>query len=184
MTILKSKVTFILRGKQMNWYIIFVNDNKINDLIVYFNNQPGMSAFVPKIEKLMNRDGKKVFLEVPMFPNYLFIETRLNEREFYKIVKEIEKDLGSTMKILQSDTQTILALTNDEKSLLESLLDENHLIMHSTGIIVDSKLIVQEGPLVGKEGLIRKINRHKRLAFLDNVFGKVMKVPLEVTNKS
>lgn len=34
----------------MNWYIIFINDNKINDLIVYFNNQPGMSAFVPKIE--------------------------------------------------------------------------------------------------------------------------------------
>ena len=70
----------------------------------------------------MNRDGKKVFLEVPMFLNYPFIETRLNEREFYKIVKEIEKNLGSTMKILQSDTQTILALTNDEKSLLELLL--------------------------------------------------------------
>ena len=86
--------------------------------------------------------------------------------------------------LLQSDTQTILALTNDEKSLLKSLLNENHLIMHSTGIIVDSKLIVQEGPLVGKEGLIRKINRHKRLAFLGDVFGKVMKVPLEVTSKS
>ena len=132
----------------------------------------------------MNKEGKKVFLEVTMFPNYLFIESELNEQEFYATIKEIEKDLGSTMKILQSDTQTILALTNDEKSLLKSLLNENHLIMHSTGIIVDSKLIVQEGPLVGKEGLIRKINRHKRLAFLGDVFGKVMKVPLEVTSKS
>lgn len=184
MTILKSKVTFILRGNEMNWYVIFVNEDKINDLIVYFNNQPGMSAFVPKIEKLMTREGKKVFLETVMFPNYLFIESELNEQEFYMTVKEIEKDLGSTMKVLQSDTQTILALTNDEKNLLESLLNEDHLIMHSTGIIVDSKLIVQEGPLVGKEGLIKKINRHKRLAFLDNVFGNVMKVPLEVTSKS
>ena len=58
MTILKSKVTFILRGNEMNWYVIFVNEDKINDLIVYFNNQPGMSAFVPKIEKLMTREGK------------------------------------------------------------------------------------------------------------------------------
>lgn len=168
----------------MNWYIIFVNVNKINDLVVYFNNQPGMSAFVPKIEKLMSKKGKKEFLKVPMFPNYLFIETELNEHEFYETVKEIEKDLDSTMRVLQSDTQTVLALTNDEKNLLESLLDENHLIMHSTGIIVNSKLVVQEGPLVGKEGLIRKIDRHKRLAFLDNVFGKNMKVPLEVTSKS
>ena len=37
----------------MNWYIIFANDNKINDLLLYFNNHPEMTAFVPKIEKLM-----------------------------------------------------------------------------------------------------------------------------------
>ena len=36
----------------MNWYIIFANDNKINDLLLYFNNHPEMTAFVPKIEKL------------------------------------------------------------------------------------------------------------------------------------
>ena len=53
----------------MNWYIIFANDNKINDLLLYFNNHPEMTAFVPKIEKLMKKDGKKVFAEVPMFPN-------------------------------------------------------------------------------------------------------------------
>ena len=35
----------------MNWYIIFANDNKINDLLLYFNNHPEMTAFVPKIEK-------------------------------------------------------------------------------------------------------------------------------------
>ena len=58
----------------MNWYIIFANDNKINDLLLYFNNHPEMTAFVPKIEKLMKKDGKKVFAEVPMFPNYIFIE--------------------------------------------------------------------------------------------------------------
>ena len=44
----------------MNWYIIFANDNKINDLLLYFNNHPEMTAFVPKIEKLMKKDGKIV----------------------------------------------------------------------------------------------------------------------------
>ncbi|WP_455684650.1 transcription termination/antitermination NusG family protein [Thomasclavelia sp.] len=168
----------------MNWYVIFVNKDKINELIFYFNNLPGINAFIPRIEKLISKEGKKEFLEVPMFPNYLFIETSLNEQEFSEMIKELKKDLGSTMKTLQDETQTIFALTIEEKKLLESLLNENHLIKHSIGIIVNSKLIVEEGPLKGKEELVRKIDRHKRLAFLHNVCGKLMKVPLEVISKS
>lgn len=168
----------------MNWYVIFVNIDKINELMFYFNNQPGMNAFVPKIEKLMSKEGKKDFLEVPMFPNYLFIETSLNEQEFNEMIKELKVDLGSAMKMLQDEIQAIFALSIEEKRVLESLLNKNYLIKHSTGVIVDSKLIVQKGPLKGKEELIRKIDRHKRLAFLDNVCGKLMKVPLEVISKS
>ena len=168
----------------MNWYVIFVNKDKINQLLVYFNNQPGINAFIPKIEKLISKEGKKDFLEVPMFLNYLFIETSFNEQEFGEMIKEIKKDLGYTMKMLQDETQTIYALTVKEKNLLESLLNKDYLIKHSIGIIVDSKLIIQDGPLKGKEELIRKIDRHKRLAFLDNVCGKLMKVPLEVISKS
>ena len=155
----------------MNWYLIFANDNKINDLLLYFNNHPEMTAFVPKIEKLMKKDGKKVFAEVPMFPNYIFIES-------------LEKDMDSMMRIMQSDEQKVLSLANNEKELLESLFNDDHLIIRSIGVIVDSKLIVQDGPLVGKEEMIKKIDRHKRVAFIGDVFGKTMKVPLEVTSKT
>lgn len=34
------------------------------------------------------------------------------------------------------------------------------------GTITDSKLIVQKGPLVGKEEMIKKIDRHKELLLL------------------
>lgn len=168
----------------MNWYVIFVNKDKINEVVFYFNNLPGTNAFIPRIEKLISKEGKKEFLEVPMFPNYLFIETSLSEQAFSEMIKELKKDLGSTMKTLQDETQSIFALTIEEKKLLESLLNENYLIKHSIGIIVNSKLIVEEGPLKGKEELVRKIDRHKRLAFLHNVCGKLMKVPLEVISKS
>ena len=103
----------------MNWYIIFANDNKINDLLLYFNNHPEMTAFVPKIEKLMKKIGKKVFAEVPMFPNYIFIESEFNSQEFYQIIESLEKDMDSTMRIMQSDEQKVLSLANNEKELLE-----------------------------------------------------------------
>ena len=80
------------------------------------------------------------------------------------------------MRIMQSDEQKVLSLANNEKELLESLFNDDHLITRSMGTITDSKLIVQKGPLVGKEEMIKKI--------IGDVFGKTMKVPLEVTSKT
>ncbi|WRK53632.1 hypothetical protein SD457_00310 [Coprobacillaceae bacterium CR2/5/TPMF4] len=48
---------------------------------------------------------------------------------------------------------------------MESLLNEDHSIVHSTGVIVNSKLIVQEGPLMGKEEMIKKLIVIKELLF-------------------
>lgn len=166
----------------MNWYIIFENNDKIDDLLFWFNNQPEMKAFIVKSERFWKKDGKKEFVEMPMYPNYIFVETNLDEKEFDKLVSEL--DISTTMKVLQNDAKTVMALSSDEKEFLESLLNDKHSIVHSTGIIVDSKLIVQEGPLRGKEDLIKKIDRHKRTAFLGNLFGQIFKVPLEVTSKS
>lgn len=60
-------------------------------------------------------------------------------------------------------------------------------IENSTGDIENGKIVVKEGPLMGNEEMIRKVDRHKRLAFFkykfsfndyDICFG------LEIKNKS
>lgn len=167
----------------MNWYIVYEKDDKINDLLVWFNNQPDMKAFILKSERFWSKNGVKQFVELPMYPNYIFVETDLDEREFYEVICG-HGNISSTMKVLQNDAQTVMALSNEEKDFLKSFLNDEHSIVHSTGIIVNSKLIVQQGPLMGKETMIEKIDRHKRVAFLGSMFGKRFKVPLEVISKS
>ena len=56
----------------------------------------------------------------------------------------------------------------------------------SEGVIENSKVRVISGPLVGKEGFIKRIDRHKRKAFLEmEMFGRVQKVQvgLEIVAK-
>lgn len=56
----------------------------------------------------------------------------------------------------------------------------------STGFIQGDKIFVTEGPLQGKEGLIIKIDRHKRIAYLQlSMFNKetIAKVGLEIISK-
>lgn len=67
---------------------------------------------------------------------------------------------------------------------MERLLDNKNIIRHSVGNIVNSKLIVEEGPLVNLENKVIKIDRHKRLAILKSDFFNKITVPLEVVSKS
>ena len=56
----------------------------------------------------------------------------------------------------------------------------------SEGVIADGRTVVRSGPLRGREDLIRKIDRHKRVAFLDvGLLDQVrVRVGLEITRKT
>ncbi len=63
---------------------------------------------------------------------------------------------------------------------------KNRLSEMSEGIIENDRVVVTSGPLKGNEGLIRKIDRHKRKAWLEiEMFGRTveMQVGLEVVGK-
>lgn len=56
----------------------------------------------------------------------------------------------------------------------------------SKGIIEGERTIVLSGPLKGKEGYIKKIDRHKRKAWLEvELFGRIQNIQLglEIVSK-
>ena len=73
--------------------------------------------------------------------------------------------------------EEIVPLQEDEIELLRKMgVDEKALKM-SNGIIENGTIMITEGPLAGMEGCIRKIDRHKRKAWLEIcMFGKTVKM--------
>lgn len=74
-----------------------------------------------------------------------------------------------------------------EEELLRSLCCENCNMPFSRGVIRSGNVIIQEGPLMGHEHMIRRIDRHKRLATIQIPFlGVETKVTagLEITEKT
>lgn len=56
----------------------------------------------------------------------------------------------------------------------------------SSGIIENDRVQILSGPLMGMEGNIRRIDRHKRIAYMEiEMFGRTveMKVGLEIIRK-
>ena len=54
-----------------------------------------------------------------------------------------------------------------ERSSLKNLYGDKHCIEASTGIIEDDRVKINEGALIGKEHVIKKINRHRREAVIE-----------------
>lgn len=138
-------------------------------------------CFVPKYEEKKRYQGAWHTEEKNLFPGYVFlVSSRLDE--LYEKLKGI---IGMT-KLLGTGKE-IVSLKEDEIELLEKLEAGEKPVALSEGIIENGKVRVMVGPLMGLEGYIKKIDRHKRKAWLSiKMFGKnmEMEVGLEIIGKT
>ena len=61
----------------------------------------------------------------------------------------------------------IEAIYPHERQFLERFIDQDQVIDVSHGFVDGDRIRIMDGPLVGKESLIVKIDRHKRIAWVE-----------------
>lgn len=176
-----------------NWYVVQVStgsEHKLRDMIVKQLEQtriPYEDCFVPMVEYVRKVNNAYETKEKPMFPGYLFMisaQTEEGADNIQSIAAGLKQVIGFT-KVL-GESQEFIPLYPREVEFLLGFSDTNHNIGMSCGFIENDKISVTRGPLVGKEGYIKKINRHKRIAEVELFFmGRVtrVQVPLEIVTK-
>ena len=101
-----------------------------------------------------------------------------------KLVNGLKKVIG-LMKLIGTGDE-IVPLVQEEIDLLMKIGTDKQLVEMSSGIIENDRVQILAGPLMGMEGNIRRIDRHKRTAYLEiEMFGRTveMKVGLEIIRK-
>ena len=166
----------------MYWYVVHVKLERGPKLVNFFNQQDRIKAFIPKMERWYNIKGKKDYIIKDLYPDYVFIKSEMNQLEFNERFKGFFKSIDGFAQLLE--LEDVYVLKTEEQVLMEKLFDNKDIIRHSIGNIVNSKLIVEKGPLVNLENKVIKIDRHKRLAILKSDFFNRITVPLEVVSKS
>ena len=165
----------------MNWYVLNTLSYKTNQVVFNLNKRKCIEAFVPQYEYYHRKT--KEYLIKPMFTGYVFVKSDMNNEVFNKKFKEFFESIEGFGELLEYEG--VYALKDAEQSLMEKLFNGGHIIKRSIGNIVDKKLIVDAGPLLGLDDLVVKINRHHRVATLQTeFFDKKIMVPLEVISKS
>ncbi|OUO57999.1 hypothetical protein B5F74_11335 [Collinsella sp. An271] len=139
-------------------------------------------CFVPLYESMRRRDGAWKRETRLLFPGYVFVTTS----DINRVAQHL-RELPFYAKVIGGRDEAYVPLLPEEVAWLQALTNvDSHTVELSCGVIEGDEVKIWKGPLKGQEAKIKKIDRHKRLAFLEmHMFGrtKIVKVGLEIVSK-
>lgn len=163
-----------------NWFVFRVQtgeEHKACELLNKLFDKEESVAFVPQVELVIKNSQSIRKERRPMFPGYIFTDSILDERVFVDLAYEYVRFSKCVYYLLGDGNVNYVKLSEDEKKFLMVFCNDDYIVEDSKGFIVGDKVFVTSGPLLGRESVIRKINRHKRRAEIELIWsGQVRRV--------
>ena len=139
--------------------------------------------FVPTYDCMKKYQGSWHMEQKPAFRNCFLIECRGRDD-----LADMLHGLQCADILAENITANAIALLPEQEVFLRNLMmPETKKISMSTGYIKDGRTYVTKGPLQGREKMISRIDRHKRLAKLRFAAGNTDRelcAGLEIISKS
>lgn len=139
-------------------------------------------SFVPEYETMWKTSAGWRPERRLLFPGYLFFVTDNVESLAAGLAK-----VPNRVRILGDEENSFMVLSDAERDWFLAFIDQDRVVRMSEGIIENDEVKITKGPLMGKEARIKKIDRHKRTAFVEvTMFGRktTAKVGLEIVRKA
>ena len=166
------------------WYVIQVAGGRERSTLAMVSRMVDNNildeAFVPQREIMRHQAGQWVRTQEVLFPGHVFIVAAQPER----ILAQLRKVPAFTR--LLGNGRCFLPLSDVEVDAIAALCGKDRLVKMSEGVIEGDGVRVTRGPLCGCEGLIRKVDRHKRAAYVEmQMLGRhtLVKLGLEIVRK-
>lgn len=167
------------------WYVMQVRTGLEENICLQckknISSKTLKECFIPYYEEKRRIKGEWKILRKVLFPGYVILDSEKLDK-LYLDLKQI-----SGLTHLLGTGREVVPLTEEEVKLLKDFGGKEQVVYLSEGIIENSRVIITSGPLKGKEGYIKKIDRHKRKAYLDvTIFGRIQKIQvgLEILSKT
>jgi transcriptional antiterminator NusG len=161
------------KDEKIYYYVLYVTAGKEEDICRIISNCLCNDIYEPfTFKKITSFKRGKVIRRVTrvIFPGYVFIKTCLTESDFFIKMICFVRNTNHIIRILNYGSNEKLAVEDDEIAFLLDLCNEKYCIEYSKGFIEGDKITVVEGPLMGQESKIRKINKQKRNATIELIF--------------
>jgi transcription elongation factor/antiterminator RfaH len=141
--------------KIVKWYAIHTRSRHEKQVDLFLRER-GIETFLPLIQTLSRRRDRKKYVDIPLFPGYLFVCTEKERLYDVKYTRGVTRIIGTDM-----DTPTPIPDKQilDIKSIMESDVKLDPFPYLKKGRTVR----VKSGPLKGLEGILVERKGHYKL---------------------
>ena len=165
------------KEKESAWYVMQVATGREHQTIRLMESvlEEGIlkKCFVPMRKRTRKRQGKITNITERLFPGYVFLITE-KPLTLYRVLKEIP----TLTKLLGNCEELYTPLSEKDIRLLQQLKDWERTPEREAPAVELSRIAVEEGkqitimsgPLKNLEGLIKKVDLHKRIAVVEVEF--------------
>lgn len=146
---------------RVRWYLVHTPNGKERETCEKVRriipHELMQDAFVMQKEFWFKRDGAWSLQTKPMYKEYFFVATH----DAAALDRALAQ-LSFGCRIAGSRERAYMPMPDDAQDWYRSVLDEDGVVRNSVARIEDGVLHIEQGPLVGQEARVKKIDRHKR----------------------
>jgi len=160
--------TNIKKINEPKWYILYTMPNyekKIHNIL----SRAGYQAYLPIVEEVRQWSDRKKRLQLPLLPNYVFINV-LRHKAYETL------HLKGIVKLLSGENGPVF-LSNDEIETLKKLTDCKPSLI-TPNMCKGKRFQVINGPLTGLYGLVSESRGKNRLSVRIESLGKCISVDI------
>ncbi|NOU64738.1 antiterminator LoaP [Paenibacillus sp. LMG 31461] len=165
----------------MKWYALYVETGRedlVRTMIHRFLDKSLVHAIVPRRKLKEKKQGRTYEVFRKLFPGYVLVNTQMDVNTYYGL-KNIPGYYRLLNRFRNRDNNEVFdgnnleevlenylfsTIDDEEMTLILQLIDDEETIDYSTIYVENSNVTVYNGPLKGKESIIKKIDKRKRRA--------------------
>jgi len=148
-----------------SWYSLHTR-SKFENVVFEGLEKKAFETFLPKIRVKSKRRDRKVMINAPLFPGYLFVKTNLNPSEHLEILKII----GAVRLLGNREGPVFVPDENIESLRIITNLDVE--VVTGNLIRKGEKVIVVEGPFAGLTGIFLRYKGKGRVVVNIDTLGQ------------
>jgi len=169
--ILSSEID--LSNNSLPWYVVHTRSRHEVKVLVGLSGK-GLEAFLPLIRVRSRRRDRCKYIQIPLFPGYLFVHTHLEPEIYHDILKTVgvARIIGFNNRCLPVEPGKVEAI--------QLMLASGRPLTPWQYLTKGKRVRIVEGPLAGAEGIIlQRRDKKRRLVVAIDLLQRSVAVELE-----
>ncbi|MFA7284474.1 MAG: transcription termination/antitermination protein NusG [Candidatus Absconditabacterales bacterium] len=150
-----------IKDDNLRWYVLSVNANQEEMVVANMNERVkkiGLESdvtdfFVPIVNEIVTRKGKKTIKPKKLYPGYLFVRMKMNDKIWY-----IVRNTPGVRLIIGAETRPIPIEDEQYEKIVAEVREKNEKLTTRNSFKVDDVVIIRDTNFKNMKGRVAEVD--------------------------